>query len=62
MLEVFCHALDRQGFLGEVLGPDLMAPAGNPVFVSARSINLPDPPGIPVTGRPDQNALGELSK
>ena len=62
MLKIFRHALDRQGFLGEGLVPDLMAPAGNPFFVSPCGIDLPDPPGIPVAGRADQDVLGELSK
>ena len=42
------------------LVPDLMAPAGDPFFVPPRGINLPDPPGIPVAGRPDQDVLGEV--
>ena len=62
VLKIFRHALDRQGFLGEGLVPDLMAPAGNPVFISALGINLPDPPGIPVAGRPDQDVLGEVAE
>jgi hypothetical protein len=37
-----------------------MTPAGNPVFVSALGIDLHNPPGIPVAGRPDQDILGRL--
>ena len=50
MVKVFCYALDGQDFLSEALVPDLMAPAGSAFFISAYRINLPDPPGIPVTG------------
>lgn len=62
MLEIFPHALDRQGFLGEVLFLDLMAPADDPFFIAPRGINLPDPPGIPVAGRPDQDVLREIAE
>ena len=62
MLKILRHTLDRQGFLGEVIIPDLMAPAGNSFFVSALGIDLPDPPGIPVAGRPDQDVLGEVAE
>ena len=62
VLKIFRHTLDRQGFLGEVLIPDLMAPAGDPVFIPALGINLPDPPSIPVAGRSNQDVLGELPK
>ena len=51
MLEVFGYAFNRQGFFVEGLTPYFMAPAGNAFFVSPLRINLPDPPGIPVTGR-----------
>ena len=62
MLKIFRYALNRQGFLIEGLVPDLMAPAGNPFFISPLRINLPDPPGIPVAGRPDQDVLGKVPK
>jgi hypothetical protein len=62
MFEVFRHAFNRQDFFGEILLPDLVAPAGDPIFVSPRGINLPDPPGIPVAGRADQDVLGEFTE
>ena len=49
--EVLGYAFNRQGFFVEGLTPYFMAPAGNAFFVSPLRINLPDPPGIPVTGR-----------
>jgi len=54
MLEILRYALNRQGFLGEGLLPDLMAPAGNTFLIPPRRIDLPDPPGIPVAGRADE--------
>ena len=62
MFEVFRHAFNRQDFFGEILLPDLVAPAGYPVFVAPRGINLPDPPGITVACRADQDVLEEVAK
>jgi hypothetical protein len=62
MLEIFRHTLDGQDFLSEVLFPDLMAPAGYPIFIPTLGVNLPDPPGITVTGRPDQDVLREVAE
>jgi len=61
MLEVFHHALDRQGFFVEGLVPNFMASVSNPFLIPAFRINLPDPPGIPVTGRSNQNVLRKAS-
>jgi hypothetical protein len=62
MLKIFRHALDRPGLLSEILVPDLMAPAGDPIFVSPRGIDLPNPPGLPVAGCSDQDVLGEVAE
>ncbi len=53
--EVLGYAFNRQGFFVEGLIPYFMAPAGNAFFVSPLRINLPDPTGIPVTGRSNQD-------
>ena len=55
VLKVFRYAFNRQSFFVEGFVPDLVAPAGNSFFVSPLRINLPDPPGIPVTGRSNQD-------
>jgi hypothetical protein len=62
VLEVFRCTLNRQGFLIKGLIPDLMVPLGKPFVVFSFRINLPDPPGISVAGRPDQDILREVSK
>ena len=62
MFEVFRHAFNRQDFFGELLLPDLVAPAGDPVSVTPRGVNLPDPPGIPVAGGAHQDVVWELAK
>ena len=55
MFEVLGYAFNRQGFFIEGPIPDLVAPAGNPVLIPPISINLPDPPGIPVAGHTDED-------
>ena len=55
MLEILGYALNRQGFFAEGFVSDFVAPARNPFVIPPRGINLPDPPGIPVTGRADQD-------
>ena len=55
VLEVLGYAFKRKGFFIEGLIPCLMAPVSNSFFVSPLRINLPDPPGIPVTGRSNQD-------
>ena len=62
MFKIFPHTFNRQGFLSEVLILDLVAPAGDPFFVTPRGMDLLDPPGIPVAGRPDQDVLGEAAE
>jgi len=62
MLEIFRHTLDGQDFLNEVLFPDLMAPAGYPIFIPTLGVNLPDPPCIPIAGCPDQDVLGGVAE
>ncbi len=74
MLEVLGYALNWKGFLIESLIPDLMAPPGNSLesnwffphapcsMPHAFLASLPDPSGLPVTGRPYQNVLRELPK
>jgi hypothetical protein len=62
MLEILCHTLDRQGFLGEALVSNHMASAGDPVFETALGINLPDPPGIAIAGRSDLDVLRKVAE
>jgi len=52
---------ERKGFFIEGFVPDLVAPAGNSFFISRLRINLPDPPGIPVTGG-SKKILGRSSR
>jgi len=62
VLKIFGHTFNREDFFIEGLFPDFMAPPGNPFLVSSLRINLPDPPGIPVTGRADQETSRMLAK
>jgi hypothetical protein len=60
--EVLGYAFNRQGFLTESYISYLMTPARSPFFIPYFRINLPDPPGIPVAGRSNQDVLMEPSK
>jgi hypothetical protein len=62
VFEVLGYAFDWQGFFIEGLVPDFVAPAGNPFVIPALCINLPDPSGVPITCRPDQDFQIETSK
>jgi hypothetical protein len=61
VLEIFRYALNRQGFFIKGIFSDFMAPAGNLIFISPLRLNLPDPPGIPVAGRSNQDVWVDIS-
>ena len=43
-------------------GPRISTAAGDLVFVTPRGANLPDPPGISVAGRADQDVLRKITE
>jgi hypothetical protein len=53
--QVFGNPPFGQDFFIEGFIPDLGAPPANPFLLSPIRVDLPDPPGIPVTGRSNQD-------
>ena len=74
MLKIFGHTFNGQGFFIKGFVPNFMAPVGNPLesnwffphapcsMPHAFLASLPNPPGIPITGRADEDIWAELSK
>src|SRR5512134_1043247 len=54
-LKIFLNAFNREGFFHEGFPANSGSPASDPIFIPLLGVNLSDPSGVPVAGRPDED-------
>ena len=54
MFEILFNAVNGEHFLGERFSGNDFGAFGNSAQVAVLGVNLPDPAGIPITGRTDE--------
>jgi hypothetical protein len=55
LIKILFDAIYRQDFFDKGFPSKYFGPFGYPPLVAIRGINLADPAGISITGRPDEN-------
>jgi hypothetical protein len=62
MVEILPDAFNGKDFFGVCVGANDFGPFGYPAFISVKGINLSDPAGISIAGRPHQDFGVEIAK